>query len=78
MRRGRRVHDGHGAEPTGYGAPMQGRGEEGDPQSETVSAPHQDEAPPKRTARPVVFLTLAVLALLVLAALLVWAALDAA
>jgi hypothetical protein len=49
-----------------------------DPQSETVHAPHRDEAPPKRTKQPLVWITVALLILAVLAGLLIWAAVRTA
>ncbi len=49
-----------------------------DPQSESVSAPVEDDAPPRRTRSTLVPVTLGVLAIFVLGAALVWAALDAA
>ena len=49
-----------------------------DEQSETVGRPSPDESPPRRTRQPVVWLVLTVLALVVMAALLIYAAIDAA
>jgi hypothetical protein len=51
---------------------------EKDPQSESVSAPHRDDAPPRRTRRTPVLVLLLLLAMLALGVALVWAAIAAA
>jgi hypothetical protein len=51
---------------------------EKDPQSESVSAPHRDEAPPRRTRRTPVLVVVLLLAVLALTVALVWAAISAA
>ena len=51
---------------------------EKDPQSESVSAPHQDDAPPRRTRRTPVLIVVLLLAILALGVALVWAAIAAA
>jgi hypothetical protein len=51
---------------------------EKDPQSESVSAPHRDDSPPRRTRRTPVLVTVLLVAILVLGAALVWAAIAAA
>jgi hypothetical protein len=57
---------------------MQDGYREGDPQSESVSAPHPDEAPPRRTRSSPLLVSIALLAVLALAVALVWAAVAAA
>lgn len=49
-----------------------------DEQSETVGQPVRDDAPPRRTKQPVIWIGITVLALVVMAALLVYAAIRAA
>jgi hypothetical protein len=51
---------------------------EKDPQSESVSAPHRDDAPPRRTRRTPVLVLVLLLAMLALGVALVWAAIAAA
>ena len=48
-----------------------------DEQSETVSAPHPDEAPPRRGVQPVLWIAVGLAAVLVLAVLLVYEAIKA-
>lgn len=51
---------------------------DGDPQSESVTAPPRDDDPPRRTRAPLIVWTVALLAVFGLAAALIWAAVDAA
>lgn len=49
-----------------------------EPQAETVHAPHRDDDPPTRTKQPVLWITLAMVAMLVMVVLLIFAAVRAA
>ncbi len=52
--------------------------DEGRQDSETVSAPHRDTAPPTRTKQPVIWLTVLLIVLLAMTAALFWAAMQRA
>jgi hypothetical protein len=67
----------HVAATTGYRPTMQDGYHDGDPQSESVSAPQRDEAPPRRGRSTPIVIAVLLLALFALAAALVVAALNA-
>jgi hypothetical protein len=64
--------------PRGYARCMFDGYREKDPQSESVSAPHRDDAPPRRTRRTPILVVVLLLAILALGVALVWAAIAAA
>lgn len=67
----------HVAGRTGYRATMQDGYRDRDPQSESVSAPQRDEAPPRRGRSAPIVIAVLLLVLVVLAAALVVAAVSA-
>lgn len=69
--------DVHVAEATGYLRKMQDGYRDGDPQSESVSAPKGDETPPRRGRITPIVIAVLLLALFALAAALVVAAITA-
>jgi hypothetical protein len=67
----------HVAEATGYRSSMQDGYQDRDPQSESVSAPHRDDAPPRRGRSTPIVIAVLLLGLFALAAALVVAAVSA-